>query len=158
MTEVALAYLLTVSGSYQRDAGREAYIGGLRVALPVWYLREGEIAQALASQRKFEGQFLRMQNALIRDVNRNFQLSSTAAGQITTYQEGLLKQARESVRIARVSFKYGETSLLQVIDAQRVYWDTLIGYAQARLDLSIGMTKLERSLGRVPWANEMPSS
>ena len=149
---------LTVSGSYQRDAGREAYIGGLRVALPVWYLREGEIAQSLASQRKFEGQLLRMQNALIRDVNRNFQLSSTAAGQITTYQEGLLKQARESVRIARVSFKYGETSLLQVIDAQRVYWDTLIGYAQARLDLSIAMTKLERSLGRVPWANEMPSS
>lgn len=147
-----------VSGSYQRDAGREAYIGGLRVDLPVWYLREGEIAQALASQRQFEGQLLRMQNALIRDVNRNFQLSSTAAGQISTYQEGLLKQARESVRIARVSFKYGETSLLQVIDAQRVYWDTLIGYAQARLDLSIAMTKLERSLGRVPWANEGPTS
>jgi cobalt-zinc-cadmium efflux system outer membrane protein len=149
---------LTVSGSYQRDAGREAYIGGLRVPLPIWYLREGEIAQALATQRQFEGHLLRMQNALIRDVNRNFQLSSTAAGQINTYQEGLLKQARESVRIARVSFKYGETSLLQVIDAQRVYWDTLIGYAQVRLDLSIALTKLERSLGRVPWMDEGPSS
>lgn len=141
----------TVSGSYQRDAGREAYVGGLRVPLPVWYLREGEIAQALATQRQFEGQLLRMQNALIRDVNRNYQLSSTAAGQITTYEEGLLRQARESVRIARVSFKYGESSLLQVIDAQRVYWDTLVGYAQSRLDLSIALTKLERSLGRIPW-------
>jgi len=149
---------VTLSGSYQRDAGREAYLGGLRVPLPIWYQRQGEIATALANQHQIEGQLLRMQNAIVRDVTRNYQLSSTAAGQITTYEEGLLKQARESVRIAQVSFKYGETSLLQVIDAQRVFWDTLIGYAQVRLDLSISLTELERSIGSVPWMSAGPSS
>ena len=144
---------LTLSGSYQRDAGREAYLGGLRVPLPIWYQRQGEIAKALANQRQIEGKLLRMQNTIVRDVTRNFQLSSTAAGQISTYQEGLLKQARESVRIAQVSFKHGETGLLQVLDAQRVFWDTLIGYAQVRLDLSISLTELERSIGSNPWLN-----
>jgi len=149
---------VTVSGSYQRDAGREAYLGGLKVSLPVWYLRQGEIAKALATQRQIEGHLFRRQNAIVRDVTQNFQLSATAAGQITTYQEGLLKQARESVRIAQVSFKFGETGLLQVMDAQRVFWDTLIGYAQVRLDLSISLTELERSIGSIPWMNVKSSS
>ena len=142
---------VTVSGSYQRDAGREAYLGGLTVPLPFWYQRQGEIAKALATQRQIEGQLLGMQNAIVREVTQSFQFSLTAAGQIATYEEGLLKQAREAVRIAQVSFKFGEANLLQVIDAQRVFWDTLIGYAQARLDLSVSLTQLERSVGSVPW-------
>ena len=142
---------VTVSGSYQRDAGREAYLGGLTVPLPFWYQRQGEIAKALASRRQIEGQLLGMQNAIVRDVTQSFQLSLIADGQITTYEEGLLKQAREAVRIAQVSFKFGEASLLQVIDAQRVFWDTLIGYAQVRLDLSVALTQLERSVGMTPW-------
>ena len=142
---------VTVSGSYQRDAGREAYLGGLTVPLPFWYQRQGEIAKALATQRQIEGQLIGMQNAIVREVTQSFQFSLTAAGQIATYEEGLLKQAREAVRIAQVSFKFGEANLLQVIDAQRVFWDTLIGYAQARLDLSVSLTQLERSVGTVPW-------
>jgi hypothetical protein len=45
-----------------------------------------------------------------------------------------LKQAKEAVRIARTSFKFGEASLLDVLDAQRVLWHTFQGYSQARLN------------------------
>ena len=138
---------VTLSGSYQRDAGREAYIGGLTVPLPLWYQREGEIANALGTQHQIEADLLKWKNDTMRDVIRSFEQSRAAASQINTYEKGLLKQAQESIRIARVSFQYGQASLLEVLDAQRVLWQTMLGYAQARYDLSIALTQLERSIG-----------
>jgi len=139
----------TMSGSFQRDAGRQGFVGGLSVPLPLWSLREGKIAQALGAQRQAEANLLHARNNLVKRITQNFQLSRAAAGQITTYEEGLLKQAREAMRIAKVSFRFGESSLLEVLDAQRVLWQTLSGYAQARYDLSVALAELERSAGKL---------
>ena len=138
---------VTLSGSYQRDAGRESYLGGLTVPLPLWYQRQGDIANALGTQHQIEADLLQWRNDTMRDVIRSFEQSRAAAAQINTYKKGLLKQAEEAVRIARVSFQYGEASLLEVLDAQRVLWHTMLGYAQAQYDLSIALTQLERSIG-----------
>ena len=83
----------------------------------------------------------------MKEVTGSFHRSQAAAAQINTYTKSLLKQAEEAVRIARVSFQYGEASLLEVLDAQRVLWHTILGYAQAQYDLSIALTQLERSTG-----------
>ena len=138
---------ITLSGSYERDAGREAFLGGLTVPLPFWYQREGEIANALGTQHEIEADLLKWKNDTKKEVTRSFHQSQAAAAQINTYKKGLLKQAKEAVRIARVSFQYGEASLLEVLDAQRVLWHTMLGYAQAQYDLSIALTQLERSIG-----------
>ncbi len=139
---------VTFSASYQRDAGREAYLGGLTVPLPLWYQREGEIAYALGIQHQIEADLLQWKYDTMRDVIRSFEQSQAAAAQINTYTKGLLKQAEEAVRIARVSFQYGEASLLEVLDAQRVLWQAMLGYAQAQYDLSIALTQLEQLIGR----------
>jgi outer membrane protein TolC len=67
--------------------------------------------------------------------------------QFNTFEECLLKQAKEAVRIARTSFKFGEASLLDVLDTQGVLWQTFQGYAQVRFDLGIALTELERLVG-----------
>jgi cobalt-zinc-cadmium efflux system outer membrane protein len=139
---------VTLSGSYQRDAGREAYLGGLTVPLPLWYQRDGEIAKALGTQHEIEADLLHWKNDTMKEVIRSFHQSQAAAAQINTYKKGLLKQAEEAVRIARASFQYGESGLLDVLDAQRVLWHTILGYAQAQYDLSIAFTQLERLVGR----------
>lgn len=139
---------VTLSGSYQRDAGREAYLGALTVPLPLWYQREGEIANALGTQHEIEADLLNWKNDTRKEVIRSFHQSAAAAAQINTYKKGLLKQAEEALRMARVSFQYGESDLLEVLDAQRVLWHTILGYAQAQYDLSIAFTQLERLIGR----------
>ena len=149
---------VTVSGSYQRDAGREAFVGGFTVPLPLWYQQQGEIAKALGTKRQIEGELFRIQNTIVKEVTQNFQVSQVAAAQITTFKEGLLKQAREAVRIAQVSFRFGEANLLEVIDAQRVLWQTLSAYAQAQYDLAVALTNMERSVGGKPWLLSYPSS
>ncbi|MDT7040787.1 TolC family protein [Candidatus Nitronereus thalassa] len=138
---------VTLSGSYERDAGRESFLGGLTVPLPLWYQREGEIANALGTQHEIEADLLKWKNDTMKEVTQNFHQSQANAAQINTYKKGLLKQAEEAVRIARVSFQYGQASLLEMLDAQRVLWHTILEYTKAQYDLSIALTELERSIG-----------
>ena len=61
----------------------------------------------------------------------------------------MLKQAEQTLQVARISFQQGAASLLDVLDAQRVYRQTLLEYAQARADLSISLARLERAVGGI---------
>jgi cobalt-zinc-cadmium efflux system outer membrane protein len=140
---------VTLMGSYQRDAGREAYVGAISIPFPVWDQRQGDIAQAKGTLRQQEAMLLRAKHELLKGVAQQIQLSQAAAAQIATYEKGLLKQAQEALRIAQVSFKFGEASLLDVLDAQRVLRQTQVDYAQAKYDLSIALTELERVTGGI---------
>lgn len=138
---------VTVTGGYWREAGREAITGSLTVPTPLWYQRQGEITSALGAKRREEAEWLRARNELLREVNQHFKDAETAEEQIVVFQKGLLKQAKEALRIAQFSFKQGAASLLEVLDAQRVQQQILQAYAQARFDLAIALARLQRSVG-----------
>ena len=138
---------VTVGGGYWREIGREAVTANLTVPVPVWYQQKGEIASALGIRRQQEAELLRVRNELLRAVNLHYQDAQTTAELIRVFEEGLLKQAEEALRIAQFSFRQGASSLLEVLDAQRVQRQILFDYTQARFDLSISLTRLERSIG-----------
>ena len=138
---------VTVGGGYWREIGREAVTANLSVPVPIWYQQKGEIASALGVRRQQEAELLRMRNELLRAVNLHYQDAQTTAELIRVFEEGLLKQAEEALRIAQFSFRQGAASLLEVLDAQRVQRQILFDYTQARFDLSISLTRLERSIG-----------
>ena len=141
---------ITLSGGYQRDVGREAYIGAISIPLPLWDQRQGNIAEAQGLLRQREATLIRIKHQLLKDVIQQTQIAKAAAAQIDTYEQGLLKQAQEALRIAQVSFKFGESSLMDVLDAQRVLRQTRLDYAQAQYDLAIALTELERLTGEHP--------
>lgn len=138
---------VTMFGGYAREAGREAVFGGLTVPTPIWYLQQGHIASALGSQRKEEAELLRARNDLARAINQHAREAETAQEQILVYEEGLLKQAQEALRIAQLSFRQGASSLLDVLDAQRVQRQITVDYNLARFELSMALTRFERALG-----------
>lgn len=141
---------VSVLGQYHREAGDESLTAGLSVPIPIWYRRQGEIGMALGAQRLAEAERLRVQNELEQAVTQHVQEAQTAHGQIRVFEEGLLKQAKEALDIAQFSFRHGAASLLEVLDAQRVYRQTLIEYAQARAELSIALARLDRAVGEIP--------
>ena len=138
---------ITIGGSYWREIGREAFTGGVTFPTPVWDRRQGEIISAFGSKRKGEAEFLRARNELIRNVSQHFQDAKTTADMIEVYEKGLLKQADEALRIAKFSFQQGASSLIEVLDAQRVQRQILLDYAQAQFDLSMSLALLERAVG-----------
>lgn len=141
---------VAVVGQYHREAGDESITAGLSVPLPMWYRRQGEIGTAMATHRRAQAERDRVQQELEQTITQYFQDMQTAQMQIQVLEEGLLHQAKEALDIAQFSFRHGATSLLEVIDAQRVYRQTLLEYAQARADHSIALTRLERAVGGLP--------
>jgi cobalt-zinc-cadmium efflux system outer membrane protein len=138
---------LTLNGGYWREIGREAFGAGLTIPLPLWYQRQGEIAAATGTKHRTEAELHRSRNELGKAVHQDFQDAQTAAEQIDLYEKELLKQAQETLRIVQFSFQQGASSLLDLLDAQRVHRQTQLDYAQARFELSLAMTRLERSVG-----------
>ncbi|THJ16995.1 MAG: TolC family protein [Nitrospira sp. CG24B] len=138
---------VTVNGSYWREMGREAFQGGLSIPVPLWYRRQGEIASSLGVKRREEAELLRTRNELGRAVYQHFQDVRTTAELIEVFDKGLLKQAQEALRLAQFSFQQGASSLLEVLDAQRVQRQILLDYALARRDLSVSMARLEQAVG-----------
>ena len=138
---------ISVQGQYHREAGDESVTAGLSVPLPLWYRRQGEIETALGTKHRADAERLRAQTELEQAVTQHSQEVRTAQDQLQVFETGLLKQAEQTLTLARTSFRQGAASLLDVLDAQRVYRQTLLEYAQVRADLSIALVRLERSLG-----------
>ena len=138
---------ITVNGSYWREMGREAFQGGLSVPVPLWYRRQGEIASSLGAKRRDEAELLRVRNELGRAVYQHYQDVRTTSELIEVFDKGLLKQAQEALRLAQFSFQQGASSLLEVLDAQRVQRQILLDYALARHDLSVSLARLEQAVG-----------
>ncbi len=141
---------VAVIGQYHREAGDESITAGLSVPLPLWYRRQGEIGTAMGAHRRAQAERARMQQELEQTITQHFQEVRTAQEQMQVFEQGLLYQAKEAFDIAQFSFRHGVASLLEVIDAQRVYRQTLLEYAQARADHSIALARLERAVGGLP--------
>jgi len=141
---------VAVIGQYHREAGDESLTAGLSVPLPIWYRRQGEIGAAMGAHRWAQAEQSRVQQELEQTITQHFQEVRTAQEQTQVFEQGLLYQAKEALDIAQFSFRHGVASLLEVIDAQRVYRQTLLEYAQARADHSIALARLERAVGGLP--------
>ncbi len=138
---------VTLFGGYAREVGREAVVAGVSLPTPLWYRQQGHIATALGTQRKEEAELIRAKNDLARAINQHAREAETAQEQILVYEEGLLKQAQEALRIAQLSFRQGASSLLDVLDAQRVQRQITVDYYLARFELSQALTRFERAVG-----------
>ncbi len=141
---------VSVIGQYHREAGDESVMAGLSVPVPIWYRRQGEIGMAMGTHHRAQAEHIRIQHELEQAVTQYFQEMQTAQRQIQVFEKGLLYQAKEALDIARFSFRNGVASLLEVIDAQRVYRQTLLEFAQARAAYSLALTRLEQAVGGLP--------
>lgn len=140
---------VTISGLFQQEAAETAYLARLSVPIPLWYRRQGEITGALSAKKRAEAEQVRIQNELVAGITESVEEAHAAQDRIEVFEKGLLKQAEETLRIARISFQQGAASLLEFIDAQRVHRQMLLEYTQARASFSVEVARLERWTGEL---------
>ena len=140
---------VTISGLFQQEAAETAYLARLSVPIPLWYRRQGEITGALSAKKRAEAEQVRIQNELVAAITESVEEAHAAQDRIEVFEKGLLKQAEETLRIAKISFQQGAASLLEFIDAQRVHRQMLLEYTQARASFSVEVARLERWTGEL---------
>jgi cobalt-zinc-cadmium efflux system outer membrane protein len=76
-----------------------------------------------------------------------------AAGQVAVLEGEILPAAHRSVELARFSFEEGETSLLDLLDAQRTFRDTQREAVDAHAAVWLAQAEAQRLVGPdfTPW-------
>lgn len=120
------------------------------VKVPLWNASRGEIARAEAAAAIAGAEAERVRIDLSTDLESRIKELEVAAAQAALLDQEILPAAKRSVGLARFSFEEGETSLLDLLDAQRTHRDTQREAAEAHLALSVALADVQTLVGPAP--------
>ncbi len=131
----------------QKELDREAFGASFGIVLPLWNARRGDIARAGAESLLRSVDVERIRLTLSTEAETRRRDVDTSASQAATLMNELLPSAAESLRLARILFEEGETSLLDLLDAQRTAREAQREGIRARFELAVALSELQRILG-----------
>ena len=106
-----------------------------------------KLAEAESLTHKIEQEYTALQMDLSREVRARLRQVKLAGETIAIFTSGLLHQARESLKIADISYREGEISLLDFLDSQRTYNSIMGDYHQALFTWNAELAALEKAIG-----------
>ena len=78
-------------------------------------------------------------------------LYDTARALLRRIEDGMLEQARRVLVAMEYSYRAGEASLVEFLDAQRAFNDTMQGYNEARAEFARGLYLIDSVTGKESW-------
>lgn len=146
----------TLSPEYHRQqgaAGEASSISGNMVALsfssplPFFNRNQGEIQRARQEGRQLEARVKARENDIRTEVESVFLQVQTASRLLESLERDMMAQAREVREIMDYSYRQGEASLVELLDAQRAFNDTMQSYNEASADFARNLYLLESVTG-----------
>jgi cobalt-zinc-cadmium efflux system outer membrane protein len=131
----------------QNELDKEATGFSVGVKVPLWNANRGEIARADAAVRISSAEAARVRLELVTELQARLKELEIAGDQVSLLDGEILPAAERSVGLVRLSFEEGETSLLDLLDAQRTFRDTQREVAEARLALSLAVGEVQKLAG-----------
>jgi cobalt-zinc-cadmium efflux system outer membrane protein len=120
---------------------------GIGLVIPLWNFKSNELAEAVSLSRMSEQELSATRLELARDIRACTRRVRLADKTLTVFTTALLRQVEESLKIAEVSYREGEISLLDFLDSQRTYNSVLGDYYQALFNWNVEMAALEKAAG-----------
>lgn len=134
-----------VQATVQHDNASGDDITGVQVALPLplFNRNQGNIvaadAQLIAAQRNVERVRLNLQNRLA-EVFRRY---ANAGQQVEKYRGTILPDAKETLDLVASGYQQGEFSYLNLLTAQRTYFQSNLAYLEALLQLKSAHAQID---------------
>jgi len=144
---------LDVAFFRQKELDKQATGFAVGVKVPLWNGNRGEIARADAATRVSSAGAERVRIELATELQARLKELQVAGDQASLLDREILPAATRSVGLVRLSFEEGETSLLDLLDAQRTLRDTQREAAEAHLALSLAVGEVQKLAGTDfnPW-------
>jgi cobalt-zinc-cadmium efflux system outer membrane protein len=131
----------------QNEIDKTATGFSLGVRVPLWNANRGEIARAQAALQIASADAAAARIAISAVLEASLAELETASARVSLLDHELLPAAARSVGLARFAFEEGETSLLDLLDAQRTHREAQREAADAGLALSLALAGAQRLLG-----------
>jgi cobalt-zinc-cadmium efflux system outer membrane protein len=138
---------ITVGGGYKRNLTDNTIVYGVTIPLKVFNRNEGEIIRAEAEQMRAVNLAAAVRKEIELEVQQAYNAAEVNRRRVEYIGTQYMKKAEEASRVTLASYKLGGATLLDYLDAQRAYRDTLRIYNQALFDERISLYELASSTG-----------
>ncbi len=116
--------------------------------LPVFNRNQGEIERAREESRQIETKIRAMEASINNELASAYQEYSSSRSMLENIERNMLGEAKDVRSITEYSYKRGEATLLEFLDAQRAFNDTMQNYNDARTDYARSLYLLDSVSGR----------
>jgi cobalt-zinc-cadmium efflux system outer membrane protein len=117
------------------------------VGLPLWNQSQGVIAKGHADVLLQAMQYAKLQAQVVADVESSYAALALNRRLIERLEKGLLAQARLTRDLQRLRYQKGAASLLEYLDAQRIYIASNQEYFQSLASFWTARFQLEQAVG-----------
>lgn len=135
---------LTLGFNYKRDGSDNVWAYGGEISIPLFDRNQGERAKALIEKNRALNARRILTNNVVHDVDRALSGFEIQKQRVEAYRSGILTRIDEIQTLTEESYKAGEASVLDLLDAVRTrretqssYYDTLFDYVGSLLDLEL---------------------
>ena len=108
-----------------------AYAGASLVNIPIFYNYSPEIKNAKLEIEKAQLNYNSTQYKALNDLNNAYEKFVTAKTNLNYYNEKLLKNSEEMIRISKRSYEVGKSNLTTLIVMEQSYKSIIVGYTYA---------------------------
>ena len=133
---------------YSRISGVSGATFGVSLPLPFFNRNQGGTARATAQIEQQRRELNRVSLTVRRDVREAFQTLEVQKERVRLLESEYVPSARQVRDTAQQSYRLGALDLIGLLDAERVYRDTVRGYNQALFDYRAAIFLLEAAVGR----------
>lgn len=116
--------------------------------LPVFNRNQGEIERARAEQRQAEARIRALEQSIRNEVESAYAEYLTARDVLETIERDMVSQAHKVRETAEYSYRRGEASFVEFLDAQRAFNDTMQAYNEARAEYAKVLYLLDSITGK----------
>lgn len=120
---------------------------GISIALPIRNRNQGNIEAAVARNRAARLRREALERSVRREVLAAMNRYQAARRALGVFDQGVVQQSQENLRIVRGAYDLGELRLLDVINEQRRLLESQRAYTDLLRDTNIAVAELERAVG-----------
>lgn len=139
---------VTPSFGYKRDFGLNTVVFGITLPLPIFNRNQGGVGRATAQIEQQGYEVSRSLLSVRREVQQGYQSLQSQSERLRALEQEYVPVARKMHEIAQESYRLGALDLIGLLDAERVYRETLRSYNQALFDYNVAIFQLEASVGK----------
>lgn len=131
----------------ENELDRDAIGFSFGLSVPLWNANRPAIARAGAEASLAAAEYRRLEIELETALDAALAAFALASEQNEAYRTRLLPAARESLRIAQLSYEEGESSYLELLDAQRTYREAVTEYLDVNRQAAASYSEIRRLRG-----------
>ena len=142
----------TVGTEYRRQQGVNGKSNSLGLFLsadlPVFNRNQGEIERARQELRQSEARVRALELTIRSEVESAYDQWEAARDLLAGIEKQMLGEAREVREVTDYSYRRGEATLLELLDAQRAFNETMQAFNEARAEHARGLYLLDAVSGK----------